>query len=132
MFSEEFVEGFLVPKFNEWFEFILYGLVGLSTLFTIVLLTLPSQYDPYKDKPLVFKNEDGVEIPMTDKDGKKKPYFKQGRTTQVVVLGDIGRSPRMQYHALSIADHGGKVYLIGYQGLLFILSCHRSHLLSAG
>ncbi|KAF1963345.1 beta-1,4-mannosyltransferas-like protein [Byssothecium circinans] len=115
MFSEEFIERVLVPKFNEWFEFVLYGLVGLSTLFTTILLTLPSQYDPYKDKPLVFKNEEGTEIEIMGKDGKKKAYFKQGRTTQVVVLGDIGRSPRMQYHALSIADHGGRVYLIGYQ-----------------
>ncbi|KAI4601126.1 mannosyltransferase [Pestalotiopsis sp. 9143b] len=32
----------------------------------------------------------------------------------VLVLGDIGRSPRMQYHALSIAKHGGSVDLIGY------------------
>lgn len=35
---------------------------------------------------------------------------------QVLVLGDIGRSPRMQYHALSIAKHGGKVDMIGYHG----------------
>lgn len=28
---------------------------------------------------------------------------KRGRAT-VVVLGDLGRSPRMQYHALSLAE----------------------------
>lgn len=33
---------------------------------------------------------------------------------QILVLGDIGRSPRIQYHALSIAKHGGLVDLIGY------------------
>ena len=32
----------------------------------------------------------------------------------VLVLGDIGRSPRMQYHALSIAKHGASVDFIGY------------------
>lgn len=32
----------------------------------------------------------------------------------VVVLGDIGRSPRMQYHAISLARHGYKVDMIGY------------------
>ncbi|KAI5858999.1 hypothetical protein BZA05DRAFT_346437 [Tricharina praecox] len=32
----------------------------------------------------------------------------------VLVLGDIGRSPRMQHHALSIARKGGKVDLVGY------------------
>jgi beta-1,4-mannosyltransferase len=37
---------------------------------------------------------------------------------QVLVLGDIGRSPRMQYHALSIAKHGGTLDLIGYHGTL--------------
>lgn len=33
---------------------------------------------------------------------------------QILVLGDIGMSPRMQYHALSVAKHGGLVDLIGY------------------
>ncbi|KAK4226752.1 glycosyl transferases group 1-domain-containing protein [Podospora fimiseda] len=35
-------------------------------------------------------------------------------SVQILVLGDIGRSPRMTYHALSVAKHGGKVNLIGY------------------
>ncbi|KAH6635017.1 glycosyl transferases group 1-domain-containing protein, partial [Chaetomium sp. MPI-SDFR-AT-0129] len=35
-------------------------------------------------------------------------------SVQILVLGDIGRSPRMTYHALSIAKHGGRVDLIGY------------------
>ena len=34
--------------------------------------------------------------------------------SQVIVLGDIGRSPRMQNHALSLADDGWQVELIGY------------------
>jgi beta-1,4-mannosyltransferase len=37
-------------------------------------------------------------------------------SVQVLVLGDIGRSPRMQYHAMSIAKHGGRVDIIGYNG----------------
>ncbi|CAH0546908.1 unnamed protein product [Brassicogethes aeneus] len=32
----------------------------------------------------------------------------------VVVLGDIGRSPRMQYHSLSLAKMGHKVDVLGY------------------
>eukprot|EP00435_Cladocopium_sp_Y103_P073236 s304_g42.t2 len=36
----------------------------------------------------------------------------------VIVLGDIGRSPRMQYHATSLAKHGCEVSLIGYAGVL--------------
>ena len=35
---------------------------------------------------------------------------------QVVVLGDIGRSPRMRCHAISLADAGCQVDLIGYVG----------------
>lgn len=34
----------------------------------------------------------------------------------VVVLGDIGRSPRMQYHSISLANSGFDVDLIGYSG----------------
>ncbi|KAK8227564.1 beta-1,4-mannosyltransferase [Phyllosticta capitalensis] len=34
---------------------------------------------------------------------------------QIVVLGDIGRSPRMQYHAMSLARHGYTVDIIGYK-----------------
>ncbi|XP_052535920.1 uncharacterized protein LOC128079068 isoform X3 [Tympanuchus pallidicinctus] len=32
----------------------------------------------------------------------------------VAVLGDLGRSPRMQHHALSLARHGRGVSLLGY------------------
>lgn len=32
----------------------------------------------------------------------------------VAVLGDVGRSPRMQYHALALARHGRQVSLLGY------------------
>ena len=39
-------------------------------------------------------------------------------SVQIVVLGDIGRSPRMQYHAASVVQHGGLVQLIGYSGTL--------------
>ncbi|XP_014671372.1 PREDICTED: chitobiosyldiphosphodolichol beta-mannosyltransferase-like [Priapulus caudatus] len=34
----------------------------------------------------------------------------------VVVLGDVGHSPRMQYHALSLAREGFQVDLVGYGG----------------
>src|SRR5687768_15983536 len=36
--------------------------------------------------------------------------------TAVIVLGDVGRSPRMQYHAVSLAAAGGDVDLIGLEG----------------
>lgn len=34
----------------------------------------------------------------------------------VIVLGDVGRSPRMQYHALSLAKEEYDVDVIGYSG----------------
>jgi beta-1,4-mannosyltransferase len=35
----------------------------------------------------------------------------------VIVLGDLGRSPRMNYHCLSFANAGYNVSFIGYKGL---------------
>ncbi|KAJ4323243.1 mannosyltransferase [Neodidymelliopsis sp. IMI 364377] len=110
-----FGESLLTEKFSNGFDVVLGIALVLSSLFTIILVTLPSQYDPYMDKPLRVVDEDGNEIKVKSKDGSDPIQFKQGRTVQVVVLGDIGRSPRMQYHALSIAKHGGRVFLIGYQ-----------------
>ena len=34
----------------------------------------------------------------------------------VIVLGDLGRSPRMQYHANSLLKQGHSVSLVGYNG----------------
>jgi beta-1,4-mannosyltransferase len=89
----------------------------VSGIFTIVLLTLPSQYELFFDKPQEVVDEEGNGVKVKGRDGRDPVDFKQGRTIQIVVLGDIGRSPRMQYHALSIAKHGGRVFLIGYQGM---------------
>ena len=113
-----FDESIFTEKFNNVFSIVLGIFIALSTFLTLLMLTAPSQYDPYKDKSLKFVDTEGKEIKMKTKDGKDPLRWKEGRTVQVVVLGDIGRSPRMQYHALSIAKHGGRVYLIGYQGML--------------
>jgi len=34
----------------------------------------------------------------------------------IVVLGDIGRSPRMQYHAISFLKTGFTIDIVGYGG----------------
>lgn len=44
------------------------------------------------------------------------------RTVVILVLGDIGRSPRMMYHAESFAKNGFEVHLVGYSGVLLIVS----------
>ena len=38
----------------------------------------------------------------------------------IIVIGDIGRSPRMQYHALSLAKTGFDVDIVGYGGELLL------------
>ena len=38
------------------------------------------------------------------------------RHVAVIVLGDVGRSPRMQYHARSLLERGYFVSLVGYEG----------------
>lgn len=72
----------------------------LSSVLTVLILLLPSQYQPEKVGSAPRSHD-----------------IKRAKTSvQILVLGDIGRSPRMQYHALSIAKHGGEVVIIGYNG----------------
>ena len=78
-----------------------------STLITIILISLPSRYEPQP-------------APAAQNGSKSKGAITSNPkiSVQILALGDIGRSPRMQYHAMSIAKHGGHVDLIGYQGVL--------------
>lgn len=48
------------------------------------------------------------------------------RSAAVVVLGDVGRSPRMCYHVESLADQGWKVSVVGYGGTQLPSSIQRS------
>lgn len=43
-------------------------------------------------------------------------FAKKNQSVAILVLGDIGRSPRMQYHAASLSKAGFTVQLIGYKG----------------
>ena len=43
-------------------------------------------------------------------------FNKKKNRVSVVVLGDVGRSPRMQYHALSLTKHDFKVDILGFSG----------------
>jgi len=110
-----------IPWVSVW-EASLTLAVILSTLFTIVMFTLPSGHDHFL--PDEMKDSDFTEEDKNDSDRSGYSYFQKHKnakgvltvksSVQVVVLGDIGRSPRMQYHALSIANHGGLVQLVGY------------------
>ena len=57
---------------------------------------------------------EGAKATATAPIGSSSPL--RGRHVAVIVLGDLGRSPRMQYHASSLLDHGCYVTLIGYEG----------------
>jgi beta-1,4-mannosyltransferase len=96
--------------------------VVASTALTIFIATLPQIYDP--STPREFQDSDFSE--EDKKNAEKSGYasyqahkdsdgiFRAHASVHVVVLGDIGRSPRMQYHALSIAARGGRAVIIGY------------------
>nr|POF13460.1 chitobiosyldiphosphodolichol beta-mannosyltransferase [Quercus suber] len=96
--------------------------VILSTAVTVFIITLPSSYEHFHPQEITeatFTHEDkenaarsGYGFYQMNKDAHG--ILKADASVQVVVLGDMGRSPRMQYHALSIAAHGGKVRLVGY------------------
>uniref|UniRef100_A0A8D0DUA8 Chitobiosyldiphosphodolichol beta-mannosyltransferase n=1 Tax=Salvator merianae TaxID=96440 RepID=A0A8D0DUA8_SALMN len=47
---------------------------------------------------------------------QQHPPGPAARRVAVLVMGDLGRSPRMQYHALSLAHRGYSVAFIGYAG----------------
>lgn len=82
--------------------FILTLAVIAFTILTLALMLLPSRYVKTSPPRKTASSAGGIE---------------PGISVQVLVLGDIGRSPRMQYHAMSIAKHGGRVDLIGYNGM---------------
>ena len=76
--------------------------LGVATAVALcMLLFAPTSYDAYSS-----------DLP----DPNEKSASKVTTTVQVVVLGDIGRSPRMQNHAISLAKHGARVHLIGFLG----------------
>ncbi|KAF2213512.1 glycosyltransferase family 33 protein [Cercospora zeae-maydis SCOH1-5] len=106
-----------------WQVFV-YGAVLSSALSGLLLLTLPTAYSNFD--PGYVTEEDFTEEHQENATKSGYAFFARHKdvadrlkidaSVQIVVLGDIGRSPRMQYHALSIASHGGTVDLIGYTG----------------
>ncbi|KAG8623965.1 hypothetical protein KVT40_008941 [Elsinoe batatas] len=91
------------------------------TMIAFVIFTLPSAYSPYAEQRISLDDFDEGDHEDPDSGYRhvrrsNSDSTKANPTTSVVVfvLGDIGRSPRMQYHALSIAKYGGRVDLVGY------------------
>ena len=63
---------------------------------------------PRLTKSLYYEGAEIMKETVTD---KTKPHH-----FVVVVLGDLGRSPRMQYHANSLLKQGHFVSFVGYSG----------------
>lgn len=55
-----------------------------------------------------------LQLPLLLLAWKRRQRGRTARHVVVVVLGDVGRSPRMQYHALSLAKRGFSVTLLGF------------------
>src|SRR5271170_2954560 len=49
------------------------------------------------------------------------------RTIAIIVLGDIGRSPRVMYHAQSFSNISFSTFIIGYSGSTELPSLHQPH-----
>lgn len=96
--------------------------VVVTLVLAVFIFTLPRTYN--HQFPEEITEDDFTPANKKDAERSGYAYFEKHKdakgalriksTVQVVVLGDIGRSPRMQHHALSIAKYGGKVQLIGY------------------
>jgi beta-1,4-mannosyltransferase len=50
---------------------------------------------------------------------RRSPSEPRLRSVAILVLGDIGRSPRMMYHAESFAKLQFETFFVGYGGKLF-------------
>jgi beta-1,4-mannosyltransferase len=98
--------------FDSPLDLLITATVLFSSALTVFLLTLPSQYAPRRLKKRFAG--DGTSNSNHENDTKDQPQ--EEVSVQVVVLGDIGRSPRMQYHAISLAKHGARVDIVGYNG----------------
>ena len=96
--------------------------VVVSTALTIFIATLPQRYDPSDAREITDSDFTEEDKANAGKSGyasyqahkNENGIFKVHASVHVVVLGDIGRSPRMQYHALSIAAQGGRAVIVGY------------------
>lgn len=67
-------------------------------------------------------NEDLTQNMATDPNTSNNEVSGRRMHFVVIVLGDVGRSPRMQYHAASLLDEGHVVSLVGYEGVELIPS----------
>jgi Cleft lip and palate transmembrane protein 1 (CLPTM1) len=71
------------------------------------------QRQPSKEQDIASQQESLTRSSPTSNDSTSR---EQSGHVVVIVLGDLGRSPRMQYHANSLLEAGYSVSLVGYVG----------------
>lgn len=108
-----------MPAFSTLLWYAVASLTALPVWIVLFILTAPAVYNPYEDEPddAKYQRKERDRFGRIDKTAaKKKKILRSEKSCTVVVLGDIGRSPRMMYHAISLAKHGARVELVGYLG----------------
>jgi len=111
-----------------YFWVLISPLIFLFTVVFFLIFFAPSQYDPYSPDLVdaTQENDEGQTVSIDPRQyygrfagvpDNVKFALKKETSVQIVVLGDIGRSPRMQYHALSLAKHGVRVDMVGFVGM---------------
>ena len=83
-------------------------------------MNLPAAWGVYQSKQhRAPSNQRGHQQRQRGTTEREQQVHRHMRTA-VIVIGDPGRSPRMQYHAVSLADAGSEVDLIGLEGATLI------------
>lgn len=87
----------------------------LSNIYTLIRLrSKKKKMDDYVGYILVLALAGIFVFSLSNAFKKRDKAFL--RSVVIVVLGDIGRSPRMMYHAESFATARFKTYVVGYGG----------------
>jgi beta-1,4-mannosyltransferase len=89
------------------FNYDLTPFLALSTLITLLMIIFPTRYDPSQ----ITKPKAVAPASISNTASRNR----QDVSVQVVVLGDIGHSPRMVNHVRSIVSRGGTVQFVGYK-----------------
>jgi beta-1,4-mannosyltransferase len=85
-------------------------------------MNLPASWRVYKPERRSRRADERGQGEAKSRSGKDERQIRHNKgpvyrmRTAVVVLGDLGRSPRMQYHALAAAVNDGAVDLVGLEG----------------
>lgn len=103
-------------------EMLVVAVIALLTLLTAAVYRAGrALFAVRRSRPSPPRDADAAAPGSTGAAGPKQP-----QSVVLVVLGDIGRSPRMCYHADSLARHGFETRIVAHRGTLAAQSSLRS------